>query len=810
MPNKSTNPDATLMIVVDEVDPPTDPKTYQYVYVGNINNLPSDVLTESSIVDIPGTASDSVMSQKGATDLVSEYNVSTNNNNTEYTFAQAVALVPASLQKGGLTIKYIDSTTHEYTIKRLMSSTWNTTESNWQGVEKSITPNSSNMITGAGIVNKINDFLDLSNDAINDSFTYPIYLSGNLGYIATNGETADITKIISSVNLACAVVKCKANDLFLLKGITGGNIGRAYAFIDNVGNVLKASSPNATITQLSLYAPSDGYLIINSSPTNKIVGYKIVVSKNKNLIPFSRIDNSTNYTLIRIPCYGFKYIRISVQSGNPKPTFGGDKVSFLNNNGTIVTFPAIMQNLQDYLLNKAEDKNLEDYCLPIPSTAYYLQMGVFNENVGKVYAYVYDKFDDIDANLGKPCILYPNNVYVRLGQQANEGDGYTDNEYYNSTNLIPCKNAKFIYRNFDKETVGRTVFKLSSGDYVIKNGYIIEVPEEAISFKCSVVVQNIYPLSRYDSIRVVYDSYDEIDMSVCPIYGIAEINNHTLNILNETTDNLIDDNSPYNALFSVYVGKKKYLGEKESNAPIVFLFGGFGKKLTVDGWLSSTDSWEDFIEEMQEAGITVICGGNWRDTNSSDTYRSDIGAYVLPTLGNPFTAEIFNKALIFARSVFNLKGKLGIIGCSQGGILALNYQYLYGDVSAIVEMAPLVNLEVQGWQQQTDAVKNCYAEWYGFSGNTDYEADKLIGFNPYARMRNIDGHNYLESVPVKMICGGEDHTAGTTYQGIITQAIKNANCVAEMHILPNGSHSIAGGSFAVANYEAILWIKRFC
>ena len=51
MPNKSTNPDATMMIVVDEVDPSTDPKTYQYVYVGNINDLPSDVLTESNIVN---------------------------------------------------------------------------------------------------------------------------------------------------------------------------------------------------------------------------------------------------------------------------------------------------------------------------------------------------------------------------------------------------------------------------------------------------------------------------------------------------------------------------------------------------------------------------------------------------------------------------------------------------------------------------------------------------------------------------------------------------------------------------------------
>ena len=49
MPNKETDPDATLMIVVDEVDPPTDPKTYQYVYVGNINDL--DLLTKKDIVN---------------------------------------------------------------------------------------------------------------------------------------------------------------------------------------------------------------------------------------------------------------------------------------------------------------------------------------------------------------------------------------------------------------------------------------------------------------------------------------------------------------------------------------------------------------------------------------------------------------------------------------------------------------------------------------------------------------------------------------------------------------------------------------
>lgn len=120
--------------------------------VDHWNDLPLQGFN-GNLVDIPGTDSNSAMSQKGATDLVSEYNVSANNSNAEYTFAQAVALVPASLQKGGLTIKYIDSTTHEYAIKRLMSSTWNTTESNWQGIDDEPTANSNNLVKSGGVYN---------------------------------------------------------------------------------------------------------------------------------------------------------------------------------------------------------------------------------------------------------------------------------------------------------------------------------------------------------------------------------------------------------------------------------------------------------------------------------------------------------------------------------------------------------------------------------------------------------------------------------------------------------------------------------
>ena len=414
---------------------------------------------------------------------------------------------------------------------------------------------------------------------------------------------------------------------------------------------------------------------------------------------------------------------------------------------------------------------------------------------------------DSAVQVSTSTLLYSNNVYCRHDEQIN-GDGtYSVDNLYWSTNFIPCVGAKRIIRNLTIPSNSRTVFKLSNNSYLLKNGVIIDIPENAVSFACSIVNNEgagYFALKEY--IIVEYNSITDIDLTTCPIYGTVTINNTPLNLIDSDTNEAIESNNNYDALFAVYVGKDSVVGNSN---PIVLLCGGFGKKLTKDGWLSSTSSWEDFIKDMQNVGITVICAGDWRDTTTTDTYRSDINAYVIPTLGNPSTTQIYNKALVWTKKTFNLTGNVGIIGCSQGGILGLNYQYLHGGISAIVEMSPLVNLSVHGWTQQTSNVKACYQEWYGFSGDS-YQADKLKGFDPYSRIQTINNASYLNSVPIKMLCGGADTTAGTTYQQIVVNAIKNANCVAEMHILTDATHSLAGGNYQVANQEAILWIKRFC
>lgn len=68
--------------------------------------------------------------EQGATEI---YDVSANNSGASYsTLAAALALVPQVLQKGGISIKYKDSTSGKYVQYRLLATSWSTDSSDWE------------------------------------------------------------------------------------------------------------------------------------------------------------------------------------------------------------------------------------------------------------------------------------------------------------------------------------------------------------------------------------------------------------------------------------------------------------------------------------------------------------------------------------------------------------------------------------------------------------------------------------------------------------------------------------------------------
>ena len=83
------------------------------------------------------------------------FDISVYNNNAKYadlaTALNGGANIPQSLQKGGMSVKFVQSSDNKYVQYRLMSDTFNTTAANWQGVDEEPTAGSDNLVKSGGV-----------------------------------------------------------------------------------------------------------------------------------------------------------------------------------------------------------------------------------------------------------------------------------------------------------------------------------------------------------------------------------------------------------------------------------------------------------------------------------------------------------------------------------------------------------------------------------------------------------------------------------------------------------------------------------
>ena len=84
------------------------------------------------------------------------FDISVYNNNAKYADLAAAlnsgANIPQSLQKGGMSVKFVQSSDNKYVQYRLMSDTFSITESDWQGVDDKPIIDSDNVVSGDGIL----------------------------------------------------------------------------------------------------------------------------------------------------------------------------------------------------------------------------------------------------------------------------------------------------------------------------------------------------------------------------------------------------------------------------------------------------------------------------------------------------------------------------------------------------------------------------------------------------------------------------------------------------------------------------------
>lgn len=91
------------------------------------------------------------------------YDVSARNNGAVFESISALlsasnlsTLIPTSVRMGGMTIRFIQSSDNRYVQYRLMSQTFSTTESDWQGVDNEPTAGSNNLVKSGGVYDVVN------------------------------------------------------------------------------------------------------------------------------------------------------------------------------------------------------------------------------------------------------------------------------------------------------------------------------------------------------------------------------------------------------------------------------------------------------------------------------------------------------------------------------------------------------------------------------------------------------------------------------------------------------------------------------
>lgn len=385
-------------------------------------------------------------------------------------------------------------------------------------------------------------------------------------------------------------------------------------------------------------------------------------------------------------------------------------------------------------------------------------------------------------------------LLVRDNCRIDNGDYVNSNDKYCS-NKIGCKNSKVI------EIVGDGIMKVvlfkSDNTFIETSSIIIESNKKYEYFVIESTNQDC-------SISIYYDKEEDVEMTDYPLYYRVPINQRRYNLAQGVSANQLDEELLDYPLAALHFAKGFPSVKK-----CVLLNGGFGKVLTIDGWKSSTTGWENLIGSLQEEGVNVIAVEGGRKITSQDIYRSEVGAYVMPSLGNPLIFQALKAAHGFAVSKLNVNENVGLIGASQGGILAYNYHNLNGgNVSCIVVLAGLSRLKEDGWDRQDASVRRYFDEWYGI---TDYDKDVVKAFDPSNKIITInDKKMLLGHPPIKCIYGSSDTTALAEPAKNIVDAINNANGLAVMRIITNGTHSsVAGATDDVVINETICWIKRF-
>ena len=188
-------------------------------------------------------------------------------------------LIPVSVRCGGMSIRFVQSSDNKYVQYRLMSNSFNTTVTNWQGVDDEPTAGSDNLVKSGGAADSI-----LQNCA---QYGYDIPVTIKNHYIKNTGEI-----LVGGGNNFCVspMIEVNEGDTFIIKNALSLIVSQSYVLYDANKNFL-SSSQNANVI---LTIPSGVKYVAFSRNTNeegyvckKVIDNYTALLFNANLIEYN-------------------------------------------------------------------------------------------------------------------------------------------------------------------------------------------------------------------------------------------------------------------------------------------------------------------------------------------------------------------------------------------------------------------------------------------------------------------------------------------------------------------------------------------
>ena len=434
------------------------------------------------------------------------YDISANNltegQPTQYANLEAAlgtngANVPVGVRAGGMQVRFINSTSGKYEQCRLMSASWSTTVTDWQGIDETPTAGSQNLVTSGGVVRMtyLNVGTFVSGEFVNSSTG--VFTSATdyyrTGFVNVSGFSKIRVYIGAHSNNVGFAFYSSAGNAYYISGVNSNNY--------NIGDIAEVSVPlNAKYAAFCVYKQERTEKFFVSIPdaiddlTNiqqnvdsldiaMIGGAGIILTETGTSLNYQDILIPANSTY-RIKLFEGENVLVYTQTKGVRGYVNQGRLSNVNDSLLLDTTNQI-DRIALYPAGETHNNTCVVYSSP---NAIQSELTKVSNNLDSVSK----KFDSIGINI--PFTL--EDGYIAAGTGI-----LTQSEDYKSTGYIECKNysvlsyilaysgaAGIAFYDVDKNymTGYQKGPSENIGDIIMKN-----VPDSAIYFRLSVSIGKV-------------------------------------------------------------------------------------------------------------------------------------------------------------------------------------------------------------------------------------------------------------------------------------------------------------------------------